>query len=79
MVSANFTFRKRKSPEFIELEQLSLAEKPGFLWNSLQYASQNLRCQFCRGAFHPCWWSDIALAIDVEYRVNQRNLFLAAA
>ncbi len=79
MVSAIFTFRKRKRPEFIELEQLSLAEKPGFLWNSLQYASQNLRCQFCRGAFHHCWWSDMPLAVDVTYRVNQRNLLLVDA
>ena len=39
MVSTIFAFRKRKRAEFIELEQLSRAEKPGFLRNSVQIAS----------------------------------------
>jgi len=39
MVSTIFAFRKRKRAEFIELEQLSPAEKTFFLRNSLQIPS----------------------------------------
>ncbi len=52
MVSTIFAFRKRNRPEFIELEQLSRAEKPGFLRNSLQTASGDLQRYLLDGLNH---------------------------
>lgn len=40
MVSTIFAFRKRKRTEFIELEQLSHAEKPFFVGISLEGAHE---------------------------------------